>query len=179
MLALTKLDVAKRQLRTALELWFADGDPVSIHALVYAAHEITHRLYRNAGGKDLLFDSSVVKDEYRSEFAKLLKEDANFFKHPDKDINETRQFNPLANDLFLIMTTTGIQRLGEVGDVESAFMFWLYLHNPTWFPEDVAEERIPVERLNNMRKLNKQEFFQAFMAVMEEKRIHGVGISGV
>jgi hypothetical protein len=178
MLSLTKLDVARRQLRAALELWFADGDPVSIHALVYAAHEIIHRLYRNSGGKDLLFDSSVIKDEHRSEFAKLLKEDANFFKHPDKDLHETREFNPRVNDLFLIMSTTGMQRMGEVGDVESAFMFWLYLQHPNWFPEDVAKERIPEERLNKMRSLNKHEFLQAFLAAMEDKRRHGVGITG-
>lgn len=179
MISLTKLDVAQRQLRTALELWFADGDPVSIHTLVYAAHEIIHRLYRNSGGKDLLFDTSVIKDECRSEFAKLIKEDANFFKHPDKDLHETRQFNPLSNDLFLIMSATGMQRMGKAGDVESAFMFWLYLHHSTWFPEDAAEERIPVERLNKMRNFNKHEFLQAFLAAMEDKRRHGVGITGV
>lgn len=178
MLSLTKLDVARRQLRTALMLWFADGDPVSIHVLVYAAHEIIHRLYKNSGGKDLLFDTSVIKDEHRSEFAKLLKDDANFFKHPDKDLHETRMFNPLVNDLFLIMSTTGIQRMGETGDVESAFMFWLYLHHPSWFTEDAAKERIPVEHLDKMTGLNKHEFLQAFLAAMEYKRRHGVGITG-
>ncbi len=175
---LTKLDVAQRQLRTAIELWFLDGDPVSIHTLVYAAHEIIHRLYRNGGGSDLLFDSSVVKEEYRGEFAKMLKEDANFFKHSERDMGATRSFNPAANELFLIMATTGIQRMGVAGDAESAFMFWLYLHNPQWFPEEVDKERIPLERLERMRSLDKATFFRAFSDAMDEKRRHGYELDG-
>ena len=178
MISVNKLDVAQRHLRTAIELWFADGDPVSIHTLVYAAHEIIHRLYRTSGGEDLLFDSSVIKDEFRGEFAKLIKEDANFFKHSNKDLNKTRQFNPLVNDLFLIMSTTGIQRMGKAGDIESAYMFWLYLHHPAWFPEDSDNERIPAERLNNMKNIKKHEFLPAFLAAMEDKRRHGADITG-
>jgi hypothetical protein len=41
-LRLTKLDVARRQLQTAITLWFTDGDPVSIHTLAFAAYEIIH-----------------------------------------------------------------------------------------------------------------------------------------
>jgi hypothetical protein len=107
---ITKLDAARRQLRTAINLWFEEGDPVSIHALVYSAHEIIHRLYRNQGGTELMFDSSFIKDEHRGEFGKLIKEDANFFKHAERDAapDETRDFNPLANILFLSMAVTGL-----------------------------------------------------------------------
>jgi hypothetical protein len=58
-ITVTKLDAAKRQLRTALRLWFDDGDPVSIHTLLAAAHEIIHTLYRRKGLRDLLFDSDL------------------------------------------------------------------------------------------------------------------------
>ena len=52
-----KIDAARRQLLTAIEVWFLDGDPVSIHSLAHAPHEIIHRLFRNQGGSALLFDS--------------------------------------------------------------------------------------------------------------------------
>jgi hypothetical protein len=41
---ITKLDAAKRQLATAIRLYFEDRDPVSVHTLVMAAGEIIDRL---------------------------------------------------------------------------------------------------------------------------------------
>jgi hypothetical protein len=64
-ITVTKLDAARRQLRTALRLWFHDGDPVSIHALLAAAHEIIHRLYRNKGLRNLMFDNENIEEEHR------------------------------------------------------------------------------------------------------------------
>ncbi len=34
---IVKLDAARRQLAAAIELWFIEGDSVSIHTLAYAA----------------------------------------------------------------------------------------------------------------------------------------------
>jgi hypothetical protein len=39
-IVVTKLDAARRQLKTAIKLWFEDGDPVAIHTLIVAAYEI-------------------------------------------------------------------------------------------------------------------------------------------
>ena len=33
-IVVTKLDAARRQLRTAIRLWFQEADPVSIHTLL-------------------------------------------------------------------------------------------------------------------------------------------------
>ena len=41
-ISISKLDAACRQLDCAIELWFADGDPVSIHTLACASHQIIH-----------------------------------------------------------------------------------------------------------------------------------------
>jgi hypothetical protein len=43
-LKVSKTDVAKRQIETAIRLWFFSGDPVSIHTLAAAAHQILHDL---------------------------------------------------------------------------------------------------------------------------------------
>jgi hypothetical protein len=68
----SKLDAARRQLQTAIQLWFEERDPVAIHALAYAAYEIIHAISkrRNPNRRDLLFDSDLVKDEYRVLWAK-------------------------------------------------------------------------------------------------------------
>lgn len=156
---ITKLDAARRQLCTAIELWFSDGDPISIHALAYASHEIIHRAYRRRGLSNLLYDSSVLTDKQRKEFPILLKQSANFIKHAarEAEVGEKTFFNSAATDLFLIFSAIGLQRMGEkLNETESAFMFWLYLHNPGWFIEEqIIKDRVPVERLNKIRGVEK------------------------
>ena len=172
----TKLDAARRQLRTAIQLWFADGDPVAIHALSFAAHEIIHRLYRKKGLKNLVFDSHLIKEEYRKEFLLRLKEDAAFFKHAERDADPNAEivFNPWSNVLFLCTCMVGLQRMGEkLGDVEDAFLFWLGLHKPGWVHQDVAQERIPVESLDKLRAMDKGGFFEAYLQVRREHRTSG------
>jgi hypothetical protein len=68
-----KLDAARRQFRAAVRLWFQNGDPAAIHTLASAAHEIIHTLFRRAGFHGLMFDTPFIKDEYRSDWAKLIK----------------------------------------------------------------------------------------------------------
>lgn len=169
-------------MRTAIELWFRDADPVSILALSYAAHEIIHRLYRRKGLKDLLFDSRNIREERRDEFNNLLKEWPNFIKHAQRESSADdaiEDFNPRACILWLAMCITGLDRMGEArSDLEEAFMFWLYLNNPTWFPQDVTNERIPVERLEAMREMDKQGFLEGFLQARREQRARGLGANG-
>ena len=81
-LKIGKLDAARRQLETAIALWFKGGDPVSIHTLAYAAYEIIHTVSkkRNPNRRDLLFDTLLVRDEYRKEFAELDQTSRKFFQ---------------------------------------------------------------------------------------------------
>jgi len=169
---ITKLDAARRQLRTAIELWFSDADPVSIQALAYGSHEIIHRLYRRKGLSDLLYDSYALTDKQRKEFPILLKQSANFIKHATREAesNEEAIFNSSTNDLFLIFSTIGLHRMGEkLNETESAFLFWLYLHNPAWFVGDqVMKDRVPIERLNEIRGAEKFGFLRAFANLKKE-----------
>lgn len=169
---ITKLDAARRQLRTAIELWFSDADPVSIQALAYASHEIIHRLYRLKGLSDLLYDSNALTDKQQKEFPKLLKQSANFIKHATREaeFDEKAIFNSSTNDLFLIFSTIGLHRMGEkLNETESAFMFWLYLHNPGWFIGDqIIKDRAPIERLNKIRGIEKIGFLGAFADLKKE-----------
>jgi hypothetical protein len=84
--SLTKVDVARRQLVTAIRLLFDEGDSVSIFSLAANAWEVIDVLCNKAGvlsfsnqtrehiqgGKDLKYD--YINSPYR-----------NFFKHADRD----------------------------------------------------------------------------------------------
>lgn len=87
---LTKLDVARRQLATAIDLFFAGRDVVSVYSLATNAWEVVDVLCRKAGvasfsvqarenvpaGKDLKL--SYINSPYR-----------NFLKHADTDSEKT------------------------------------------------------------------------------------------
>ena len=53
-LPVSKFDAARRQLETAIRLYFFQGDPISIHTLASAAAQILHDLSRHRGGGELL-----------------------------------------------------------------------------------------------------------------------------
>ena len=61
---ISKLEAARRQLRTAITLWFTGGDPVAIHSLAFAAYEILHAISekRDPNRIDLIFDSVWIDE---------------------------------------------------------------------------------------------------------------------
>src|SRR5712692_10574841 len=104
-----KLDAAIRQLRTAIVLWFNEGDPVAVHALAFAAYEVIHAVSkkRNPTRRDLLFDSVLIRDEYRSRFNIGLKKHAYFLKHADRDPDAEIEFNPELSETFILYAICG------------------------------------------------------------------------
>jgi hypothetical protein len=158
----TKMDAAKRQLRTAIRLWFKDGDPVSIHTLAAAAHEIIHTLYRRKGLNDLLFDSSRIKDEFRSEWAKSIKKAPTFFKHAQHDPDGEIEFNPALNHILVFIICAGLHRMGEPeGLEEMALTRWLLAHEPELFLKQ-AFDRVPIDVLEQVKGIKKSEYFDGF-----------------
>jgi hypothetical protein len=164
-LKITKLDAARRQLRTAITLWFNDGDPVSIHTLAFAAHEIIHFVSKKKGrGRDLLFDSLVIRDERRKEFNILMKSHATFFKHARSDAEAVTEFHPILSRLFILFSILGVELSGEaLNDEESAFIWWLFIHEPALLTEQgrkQIEDCIPVEHLRMLEGTAKHEFLE-------------------
>ena len=107
----TKHMAAINQLRTAITLWFQDGDSISIHTLVFASYEIIHKIYRKKGFKNLLLDNDRIKEEYRDEFSKSLKIYSAFFKHAERDLDSTILFNHKINEMFLSMCIFGVDKI--------------------------------------------------------------------
>lgn len=179
LLKIGKVAAAQRQLRTAITLWFTDGDPVSIHALAFAAYEVVHAVSkkRNKHRRDLLFDSDFIKDEYRSEWSILLKKEAYFFKHADRDPDAEIEFNPDVSWGFLLFAILGRELCGEPpSDEESAFLWWLQIHEPRLLTErgrKMVADRVPVEILNDVRRLSKHKFFEAWNEARRLARLGG------
>src|SRR5207302_11289143 len=96
----SKIEAAHRQLRTAIALWSADGDAVSIHTLAFAAYQIIHDLNRKAKGPPLLLDAARIRPEYKDALIRAIKESANFFKHADDRRGKKRTETASTTHLF-------------------------------------------------------------------------------
>ena len=82
---ISKLDAAKRQLESAILLYFNDSDPVSIHTLAGAAHGILADLNKKGGGHPMILSDFLIKDDFKQDFRKKLSEAKNHFKHANQD----------------------------------------------------------------------------------------------
>jgi hypothetical protein len=165
---ISKIEAARRQLDCAIELWFMDGDDVSIHTLAGAAYQIIHDLKEHRGEvRPLLYDADQIKDEYRNQWINLVKRAVNFFKHADKNPDDTVVFSPSQNMLFLMSAAGGIRLLGEqTSHAVNAFTFWMVINKPTWITPQfrkLFEDRISVEDLQEFKTtISKKDFFEIY-----------------
>lgn len=118
-----KTEVARRQLRTAIRLFFERRDPVAVHTLVAAGHQILTDLGNAAGIIGLLKGSGQAADHVRA-----LSYAANFFKHADRDPDGRINIAPLPELTaeFLMDAVVLLQRLAGELPIEGK-VFW------TWF----------------------------------------------
>jgi hypothetical protein len=173
-IVVTKMDAARRQLRAAIRMWFAEDDPVAIHTLAHAAHEILHRLYRNRGLDNLVFDSKLIRPEFKKEFSASIKDSARFFKHANTDgtdDNTAITFQTSLNDMYIVMSVGALQKMKELlGSEEFAVLFWLKCNKPHLFPENLGQKLVPIEIATEVRKIGRTKFFHEFM----KGRWHGL-----
>jgi len=163
------MEAARRQLATAITLWFTGGDTVSTYTLSHAAYEIIHNLTRQHRTRDLLFDSLLIRDEYRKDFNTRLRNPANFFKHSQrgKSENPTVEYYPETSDLFILFSVLGLSLIDEkLSSEESAFCWWITFHKPKWLTEKgqkFLSDNFPIDNVRQIRRLEKSEFFNIFM----------------
>lgn len=174
-ITLTKFDVAHGLLRTAITLWFEDGDPASIHTLACASYEIIHTISKkkNPQRDTLLFDSRAIDEQYRKPFVIALKDIANFFKHADRDPDRILTFDPTLTELFIMCSMAGVHALGhKLSLLESCFLSWRSVDSPELFLDDgpkLLMESNPVDTLNQLRTGGKKEFFQKVQIILRDR----------
>jgi hypothetical protein len=158
------------------KMWFYDADPVSTHALAYAAYEVVHDVSkaRNPNREDLLFDSKHIKPEQREEFIRSFKDAANFFKHANRDPHGLVSFAPGLTQVLIFYAIHGIELCGEMPAHELlAFQFWLQIAHPQIMSEQAREviaESGLIEHLDSMKTYPKRQFFETWVKLALKKR---------
>ncbi len=129
-LQVSKLDAARRQLETAVRLYFAEGDSVSIHTLTAAAYQLLADINRARGGSPMLKEQvpTWVRPDAQDEARSRLNEAANFFKHADRDHDDVLAFNPGPTELLLYDACVKYKEFtGEAVPVLGVFHVWFWL----------------------------------------------------
>lgn len=179
-ITVTKIEAAQRQLRTAIELWFSDRDPISAHALAFAAHQVVHDLLRREKRTpQLAFELSDIKPEYRTEITKRLKEAAYFMKHAER--GKAGQMASISFDteltgVFIIYTMSGLRYFDqEITAEEQAFNLWHVIHKPHLM-SDAGKGYLKDGDWIKLRKMlgtmPQQEFFQYACDAFRTHRSH-------
>ncbi|GMO43879.1 hypothetical protein [Bradyrhizobium sp. TM233] len=165
----SKLDAARRQLRTAISLWFNGGDPVAIHTLAFASYEVLHYISekRDPYRRDLIFDTFTVKDEYRRYWNQKVRKEANFFKHADRDGDSVIEFNTSLSEYFIFFAILARSLCGETeSDEESAFLRWMHINRPDLLLEQgkvSITNSLKAEDIEWIRTRPRSEFFDHFL----------------
>lgn len=163
---ISKTDAACRQLDTAITLWFQESDPVPIHTLACASHQIICDIIRHRRGCDPLFDSPYIKTGFKTVAQKYFHKHYNFFKHATRDPNKSIDFYESAPHPFILYSILGIEQLAlKKTPLQSAFMIFFALNNPSIFTKVGSEfffQEIPPDELTKFRSLTRKQFFELY-----------------
>src|SRR5664279_4052301 len=126
---ITKEESARRQIETAIYLFFSEGDEISIHVLASSAAQILADVCKNKNVKsfrDMLIER--VNPGYEKYVSDKLKEAYNYFKHADRDTDDQlERFSPGTNAPLLFSCCYDYQHAFErtVQELPSALLIFL------------------------------------------------------
>lgn len=142
MQTLTKIDAARRQLVTAIKLFFAEGDAVSVFSLAANAWEIIDALCGRAGIKSL-----SLQTEGNLRAGQRLKRDyinepyRNFFKHADRDPDASVDFNERDAEAVMMLAVEDYLHLQGAAPIEfQVYQAWYLARYPHAITAEKADE---------------------------------------
>jgi hypothetical protein len=166
-LHISKLDAVRRQLETAVVLYFHEDDPVSIHTLTCAGYEILRGVTRARKGRRMMKDwaRDYLVPKFREKFGRKLNEAENFFKHSGPNPEGTLPFDSSRTEVLLLDACWAYRSLtGERLPLLGVFDTWAALTFAREWVKDVGVETLHAEFLHRLSSKNRQEFFEDFVS---------------
>ncbi len=125
-----KIEAARRQIKTAVRLFFQETEPVAVHTLVASAHQILIDIGLKRGIYGALKSAKLLQSAEGQEYLKSINFAFNYMKHADRDDDMKLNIEPLqrfTSDVLLDAVVL-LQRIS--GDIPvEARVFW------TWFSQ--------------------------------------------
>jgi hypothetical protein len=166
-ISIDKVGAAKSQLKTALRLFFDDGDEVSQHTLVGAAHGILQDLctakglkFSDADERALSLEHSMrqsllVSKGYATKVEIAVNDAKNYFKHADEDPESPLSFAFQTTHLLAFDAVRLLALLDDDVPKElRVFVLWFQLRYPEYIqhqPEVAADLAKARTRIGNDR----------------------------
>lgn len=98
---ISKLDAARQQLATAIEMFFCHADSVSVHTLACMANTILSDLGKKRKIQSMK-NANWIRPEKYDEFITILNKPQNFFKHADRDPESILDFRPTITPFYIL-----------------------------------------------------------------------------
>ena len=149
-LNLNKFEVAERQLNQAIQLFFDEGDPISIHTLAEAAAQVLYDIREEFGANSLTRDSDRIWPEFKKEWLASLFSSRNFFKHADRDPKAVHEFKEEFNR-FSIMDAVNMYLTAKRSWSPESIVLLLWFC--TMYPKAIRKENEVVDLLNRYRAI--------------------------
>lgn len=144
----SKLDAAKRQLETAIVLYFNSGEPVSVHTLSCAARQILVDLCEHRKVEVEFTLKSLIASQIAPQFhKKVLREFAaseNFFKHAERDPEGNFDFIPQGSEFVIFESLQMYFSLtSEASPLMRLFsVWWQILHKDFLLPSETQKLKL-------------------------------------
>jgi hypothetical protein len=138
-----KLDGARRQLSTAIELYFADKDLVSTWTLAAAAYNVVRDINRQQSGSPMMLKEQLpnqVPARLRAKLAASIQGPENFFKHADRDPLASIELHDGQIELLLLDATLAYERLTHEHLPAFILLRKWYFASYVWNSEDSDSE---------------------------------------
>lgn len=169
----TQLEAAIRQLVQAIEMFFFDKDPVSIHSLTRNAEEILSTILETKGLKSMWTTMiEAVKPERQEEFRKMVDGARTAFKHRVIDEGEMIEMPLEMNDLFLFIGTHAVHTnwpdIYKLNPELALFEGWYIVHHPGAL-SDSSPGAPMVKKIASspaLQTLTKQDFYHEFYEIV-------------
>jgi hypothetical protein len=133
-LQMHKLEAARRQIKSACDLYLSNGDLISVLTLAGAAEEVCGNLLKRAGKPNML---GIMFAEAQSRGLTLTRKDLysraskvrNALKHAESESEDTFDFDAAEAALMLLRAVVNYQLCGERLPAEAEeFVNWVREH---------------------------------------------------
>ncbi len=155
----TKMDAVRRQLRSAVRMFFEDRDTIATYTIAAAVEGLLGGLLKHAGKAHPFRDSDIIVPQHKKEFQKYVNRAQNFFKHADEDPGGILEFPPVTLE-YLLFECAFLYRLytGRVLREGQVFAVWFAMHHPNLVKPGAFKEAIEKIEALAGRGASKQVF---------------------
>jgi len=132
---INKIEAAKRQLDTAIIMFFEKKDPLAVHTLACAAYDMLRNLAGNKTSQKLqtIKDNTVISANQKKDWQQELNNPQNFLKHADKDPNGILDFFPEITQYFLSDACNLYRHITtDITNPMIIYTGWFFTKNPNF-----------------------------------------------